>query len=61
MEQLEHLGDSLSLRDAKRALWAIRGVKEERLRYYIVRRLLDKFTKLDIVPTHFHYPEVYQL
>ena len=48
-------------READRILWAVEGILERKLLVNVIRALLVKFRRLDIVPLHFNYPELYQI
>ena len=49
------------VREADRILWAVKGIIEHKLIVSVITGLLVKFRRLDIVPTHFNYPELYHL
>ena len=49
------------VREADRILWAVKGIIEHKLLFNVITGLVVKFRRLDIVPTHYNYPELYQL
>ena len=48
------------LRKYERELWAIIGMKEHNFEYQSVLTVYDRYVKLDLVPTHYNYPEFYR-
>ena len=48
------------LRKYERELWAIIGMKEHNFEYQSVLAVYDRYVKLDLVPTHYNYPEFYR-
>ena len=47
-------------RKYERELWAIIGMKEHNFEFKTVLTVYDRFVKLDLVPTHYNYPEFYR-
>ena len=47
------------VRKADRLIWAVDGVVEKKLHVVVIADLLRKFKKIDVVPTHYNYPELY--
>ena len=61
MEQLPGNDTVARVREVKRMLWAIEGILDRNLSVHLVGRLLEKFREHDILPTHFYYPELFQI
>ena len=53
-------GDQVKLRKYQREMWAILGMKEKGFEFQTVLNVHEKFVRLDIVPTHYNYPEFYR-
>ena len=41
-------------------MWAIKGMHEEKIEFRNVVTVLKRYVKLDLVPTHYNFPEFYQ-
>lgn len=48
------------LRKYERELWAINGMKEHNFEFKCVLTVYNIYEKLDLVPTHYNYPEFYR-
>ena len=60
-ERLKVSGASESVREAHRILWYVEGIVGQDICVDIMDELLAKFRKLDLLPTHYHYPEIYRV
>lgn len=54
-------GDKKKLRKYMRDYWVMEGFYEQQYEFTIILSLHERFVALDLVPTHFHYPELYNL
>jgi len=61
LRSYQEAGDKKNAREAERVLWALNGVLDQKLLVNPVREMLNHFKKVDIVPTHYHYPEFYRI
>jgi hypothetical protein len=61
LQAYQESGDKANAREAERVLWALNGVLELKLLVNPVRELLQRFKRLDLVPTHYKYPEFYRI
>ena len=52
-------GDQIKLRKYKREKWAIIGMYNHGFEFKTVLVVHAKFVRLDLVPTHYNYPEFY--
>ena len=57
----EERGNVKKERDSRRILWAINGAKLHKLLINPLRDLLQRFRRLDLIPTHYEYPELYRI
>ena len=48
------------LRKYEREQWAVVGMNEQNFEFKCVLEVYDRFVKLDLVPTHYNYPEFYR-
>ena len=48
------------LRKYEREQWAVIGMNEQNFEFKCVLAVYDRFVKLDLVPTHYNYPEFYR-
>ena len=60
IRKYEMNGDEARLRKYQRHKWALVGVQEHGFEFKIVYFLQKRFERLDLVPTHYNYPEFYQ-
>ena len=49
------------VRDVQRGLWALHGVMDKKFLVCPIKSLLERFNQLDILPTHYDYPELYRI
>ena len=59
--EINGLKNGKKLREANRELWAITGELDENFDPGALKKVLDRFSLLDLVPTHYNYPELYYL
>ena len=50
-------GDRVKLRKYLREKWAIEGMKTRGLEFQTVLIVHERFVRLDLVPTHYNFPE----
>ena len=53
-------GNQKRARLMQRALWALYGKVEKRLNPRMIQELLELYNSIDVVPTHYDYPQFYQ-
>ena len=41
-------------------MWAIIAMKDKGFEFQTVLHVLERFVRLDMVPTHYNYPEFFQ-
>lgn len=61
IEQYKSKNDKKMLRHYERSLWALNATKLFNIDMKAILPLFTKFEKLDLIPTHYNYPELYQL
>lgn len=52
--------DHIKLRKYEREMWAIIGMQEHNFEFQIVLDIYDRYVRLDLVPTHYYFPEFYR-
>ena len=52
--------NKVKLRMYLREKWAIVGMMEKGLEFQTLLKLHEKFKELDLLPTHYDYPEFYR-
>ena len=60
LKQYEEAGDQPKLRKYQREMWAIIAMKENGFEFQTVLDVHSKYLRLDLVPTHYNYPEFYR-
>ena len=48
------------MRKYEREQWAVIGMREHNYEFKVVLEVFDRYDKLDLVPTHYNYPEFYR-
>ena len=48
------------IRKYERELWAVIGMEDHNYEFKCVLVVYDRFVHLDLVPTHYNYPEFYR-
>ena len=52
-------GDQKKLRQYQREKWALEGMKDRGFEFQTVLQVHERFVRLDLVPTHYNYPEFF--
>ena len=59
--EVQRKQDHKKIRELQRQLWEITGEVDKGIDLDALKQVNEKFKKMDLVPAHYNYPELYYL